>query len=104
MVRILGDDIFHLKFVQIIMKLIFFTYAILYVLQIYFFISSPSLTKLLSSGGAFFQMGAVIFGKMYGNCLNRQLLDFSCHQHSSGQERYDRRYHGCDRFVARRFR
>jgi hypothetical protein len=72
MVRILGDDIFRLKFVQIIMKLILCTYAILCVFQIYFFISSPSLTKLLSCGGAFFIMGAVIFGKMYDSCLNRQ--------------------------------
>jgi hypothetical protein len=71
MVRILGDDIFRLKFVQIIMKLILCAYAIVCVLQIYFFISSPSLTKLLSCGGAFFIMGAVIFGKMYDSCLNR---------------------------------
>jgi hypothetical protein len=103
-VRILGDDIFRLKFVQIIMKLILCTYSVLCGLQIYFFISSPSLTKLLSCGGVFFRMAAVIFCKMYGNCLSRQLLDCSRHQRPSGQERYNRRHHGCHRFVAHRFR
>jgi hypothetical protein len=56
MIRLLASDIFRLKFVKNNHEVIICTYSILRVLQIYFFFSSPSLTKLMNCGGAFFQL------------------------------------------------
>jgi hypothetical protein len=55
-VRILGSDIFQLKSVKVVLKVMLCIYSILSVLQIYFFASSPSMAKVFSCGAAFFQI------------------------------------------------
>ncbi|KAJ3620149.1 hypothetical protein MTP99_004136 [Tenebrio molitor] len=60
-IRILGSDIFQLKSVKVVLKVMLCIYSILSVLQIYFFASSPSMAKVFSCGAAFFQICYIAF-------------------------------------------
>jgi hypothetical protein len=62
--RVLSSDIFRLRSVKIILKLIVSLCSTMSLLQLYFFFSSPSIAKLLKCGAVFFYMCYVTLRKL----------------------------------------
>jgi hypothetical protein len=70
--RVLSSDIFRLRYVKIILKLVVSLCSAMSLLQLYFFFASPSIAKLLKCGAAFFHMCYVTLRKW---CRARFYID-----------------------------
>ncbi|CAH1380181.1 unnamed protein product, partial [Tenebrio molitor] len=75
LVRVIGSDIYQLKFVKQLLKLTLIAYLILLLLQLYYFFQTPNVEDLIKYGPLFLQMCSAVFTFAILLVKNRMVAD-----------------------------
>jgi hypothetical protein len=90
LVRVIGSDIYQLKFVKQLLKLTLIAYLILLLLQLYYFFQTPNVEDLIKYGPLFLQMCSVICTNQCLTCMQEMISGRLYIRYSLGQKPYGR--------------